>query len=186
MKLFIISDIHGSFTAFEKALVQFEKEEADLLVICGDYLNHGPRNNIPQGYDTKKLAEKLNYHKEKIICVRGNCDSEVDQMMLDFPVLAPITNIILPKGTRVFVHHGHLYSQEDCKKLLPKQSIVVSGHTHIPLLEKSDDIVFLNPGSISIPKADSAPGYAIINSDEKSVAISIHNLEGEKLKSLDF
>ena len=184
MKLFIISDIHGSLSAFEKALTQFDKEAADFLVICGDYLNHGPRNNIPEGYDTKKLAEKLNQHKEKIIGVRGNCDSEVDQMMLDFPVLTPISNVILPNNMRVFIHHGHLYTQEDCKKLLPKQSIVVSGHTHIPLLEKNDDIIFLNPGSISIPKENSLPGYAIINSDEKSVAISIHTLEGEKLKSI--
>ena len=95
MKLFIISDIHGSLIAFEKALNQFEKENADYLVICGDFLNHGPRNNIPAGYDTKKLAEKLNSYKEKIIGIRGNCDSEVDQMILDFPMMAPFSNIFL-------------------------------------------------------------------------------------------
>ena len=185
MKLFIISDIHGSLLAFEKSLNQFKNENADFIVICGDYLNHGPRNNIPEGYDTKKLAEQLNINKEKIIGVRGNCDSEVDQMMLDFPVLAPISNIILPNGTRVFVHHGHLYSEEDCQKLLPKNSIIVSGHTHVPVLEKKQELIFLNPGSISIPKGFSKAGYAIIDASEKSVNLSIHTLEGEVLKSID-
>ena len=179
-----ISDIHGSFLDLQQAIKVFESEKADKLIILGDYLNHGPRNPLPEGYDTKQSASLLNEYKKKIIGIRGNCDSEVDQMMLDFPVLAPISNVILPNNMRVFIHHGHLYSQEDCKKLLPKQSIVVSGHTHIPLLEKNDDIIFLNPGSISIPKENSLPGYAIINSDEKSVAISIHTLEGEKLKSI--
>ena len=184
MKLFIISDIHGSLSAFHKALHQFDNEKADFMIICGDYLNHGPRNNIPEGYDTKNLALELNQIKEKIIGVRGNCDSDVDQMLLEFPVLAPISNILLPNGTRVFVHHGHLYSEEDCSKLLPANSIVVSGHTHIPVLENKLKLTFVNPGSVSIPKSDSKPGYALITSDAKSCEIGIYSLEGEKLKSI--
>ena len=186
MKLFIISDIHGSLIAFEKALNQFEKENADYLVICGDFLNHGPRNNIPAGYDTKKLAEKLNSYKEKIIGIRGNCDSEVDQMILDFPMMAPFSNIFLESKHRVFVHHGHLFSENELRNFLSEKTIVVSGHTHVPVLEDNDDLIFVNPGSISIPKSDSKPGYALINADNGSVNISLHTLEGEKLKSLDF
>lgn len=185
MKLFIISDIHGSLTSFSKAISQFEKEKSDYLVICGDYLNHGPRNNIPEGYDTKKLAEDLNRFKEKIIGVRGNCDSEVDQMLLHFPIMSESANILLPSNKRVFVNHGHLYSEEDYQKILSENTIIISGHTHIPVLEKKLNMIFVNPGSISIPKNNSESGYALIESDFSFTNIKLCNLEGIVLKSLN-
>ena len=154
MKLFIISDIHGSLIAFEKALNQFEKENADYLVICGDFLNHGPRNNIPAGYDTKKLAEKLNSYKDKIIGIRGNCDSEVDQMILDFPMMAPFSNIFLETKHRVFVHHGHLFSENELRNFLSEKSIVVSGHTHVPVLENNDDLITKTDYEVSLNKIE--------------------------------
>ena len=141
MKLFVISDIHGSLSSFRAAMDAFNREKADHLLICGDYLNHGPRNDIPAGYDTKGLAKALNDMKHLITGVRGNCDSEVDQMMLEFPVLAPYTTILVPGSEngavrRIFVHHGHLMTAEEAARLNPAGTIIVSGHTHVPVLEK--------------------------------------------------
>ncbi|MCQ2613580.1 MAG: phosphodiesterase [Treponemataceae bacterium] len=174
MKLFIVSDIHGSVPAFEKALAAFEKEQADYLVICGDYLNHGPRNDLPEGYDTKKLAPMLNTYKDVIIGVRGNCDSEVDQMVLDFPVLAPYAHILLPCGKRVFVHHGHIYTEEQAAELCTPGTVIVSGHTHVSLLKTEEmcgkgEYTFMNPGSVSIPKGGTKAGYAVIESDSEKI-----------------
>lgn len=191
MKFFVISDIHGSSFALEKVLLSFLKEKADYLIICGDFLNHGPRNPLPKGYDTKSVAAKLNSLKEKIIGIRGNCDSEVDQMMLEFPVSSPTTNIFSSKGYRIFVHHGHDLSEDFISNFLESGSIVVSGHTHIPNLEikeykNNKKLLFVNPGSISLPKEESKPGYAIIEDKEKSITVELISLEGGKLKSIDF
>ena len=95
MKLMFVSDIHGSYADLQQVFDVFQKEKADKLIILGDYLNHGPRNPLPQSYDTKKCAELLNSNKTSIIGIKGNCDSEVDQMMLDFPVLEPTSRIFL-------------------------------------------------------------------------------------------
>ncbi len=174
MKLLIVSDIHGSVPAFEKVISAFEKEQADYLVICGDYLNHGPRNDLPEGYDTKKLAPMLNRYRDVIIGVRGNCDSEVDQMVLDFAVLAPYAHILLPCGKRVFVHHGHSYTEDQAAALCAPGTVIVSGHTHVSLLKTEQvgdrgEYIFLNPGSVSIPKGGTAPGYAVIESDSEKI-----------------
>lgn len=151
MKILVISDIHGSADDLQKALAFFEAQRCDLLVVVGDYLNHGPRNNLPSGYNTKETACLLNNYTQKIVGVRGNCDSEVDQMMLSFPCLDSSTQLFID-GQRIFIHHGHLFTREKLKELLPSGTLVISGHTHIPLLEQDDDLFFLNPGSISIPK----------------------------------
>ncbi|MBP5792975.1 MAG: phosphodiesterase, partial [Spirochaetaceae bacterium] len=137
MKLFIISDIHGSVLAFNKAVEAFDRENASLMVICGDYLNHGPRNPLPEGHDTKGLTAALNSIKSKICGIRGNCDSEVDQMMLDFPVTEASCRIMLlgrstkkaeaPSGS-IFVLHGHLYTRQTAAELTEKGTIIVSGH----------------------------------------------------------
>ncbi|MCR4939216.1 MAG: phosphodiesterase [Treponemataceae bacterium] len=251
MRIFIISDIHGSLSAFDKAMEAYSREKAGLLVICGDYLNHGPRNDIPDGYDTKGLAAALNKVKSFVLGVRGNCDSEVDQMMLEFPVLAPYTTILLPrdeaagKGAscgglqtegavcrRIFVHHGHLYTAEEAAKLNPAGAVIVSGHTHVPVLERfvlkteasSDEAglqsgesgasgggctpaeaacrggnclpsadgtcipasyVLLNPGSVSIPKGGSEPGYAVIETCPDAMTIRLCSLAGKTLKVLE-
>ena len=127
MKFLVLSDIHGSFLDLERTLKSPESISCDRLIICGDYLNHGPRNSIPEGYDPKACAGILNSFKEKIISVRGNCDSEVDQMLLDFPVLESSARIFIPHEktsetesrscvTGIFIHHGHLFSKEDLIK----------------------------------------------------------------------
>lgn len=180
MKFFILSDIHGSVPAFEQSTKAFEREQADMLVLCGDYLNHGPRNPLPAGYDPKSLAPFLNAYAGKIIGVRGNCDSEVDQMLLEFPCLGDYA-VFFSSGRRFFVTHGHLPAEKQ-RSLLRAGDVFVSGHTHVPVLEERDGIIFLNPGSPSLPKEGSAPGYAIV--DESGLYLK--TLEDVTIKSLNF
>ena len=133
MTFLILSDIHGSAECLETALASFENK-VDAIIMLGDYLNHGPRNPLPQGWDAKRTAELLNERKEKLICVRGNCDSEVDEMMLTFPCLNAYSTIALPTQggiRRIFLHHGHLYDRAKLSSWLPKGTIVLSGHTHV-------------------------------------------------------
>ena len=191
MRLFVISDIHGSDFYFEKILSLFKKSHADFMIICGDYLNHGPRNSLPKDYAPKIVAEKLNTIKDKIIGVQGNCDSEVDQMLLEFPMMSSTANVLLPTGNRIFIHHGHSFRESDVENFLDDKAIVISGHTHIPKLEIKEyengkNILFLNPGSISIPKEESKPCYGIIENLNDFLTIKIISIEGEILKSIDF
>jgi uncharacterized protein len=167
MKFLILSDLHGSATAFAKCLEAFAEERADWLVLCGDYLNHGPRNAIPEGYDPPRLASMLNAHKARIIAVRGNCDSEVDGMLLEFPYTADYTSIF-SMSRRCFVTHGHLWSPDELPTLA-QGDVFVSGHTHVPVLAERNGIVILNPGSPSIPKGGSAGGYATL--DENGIEL---------------
>lgn len=176
MKFFILSDIHGSATAFERAMSAFEREKADYLVICGDYLNHGPRNTIPEGYDPQRTAQMINAYKIRILAVRGNCDSEVDQMLLEFPCAGDYLMFFTGRR-RCFVTHGHLWNEQHLPPLLAGD-IFISGHTHIPVLEERNGFILLNPGSPSIPKGGSEPGYAII--EETSVVLK--NLDGDEIK----
>lgn len=186
MKLLIVSDIHGSLSAFNKAMDAFSREGAEQLVICGDYLNHGPRNDIPEGYDTKALAKALNGVKNVITGVRGNCDGEVDQMVLEFPVQGPYAQIMVPgkKIFRIFVHHGHLFTPEAAAALNPEGTLIVSGHTHVPVLEAKDGYYFLNPGSTTIPKGGSLPGYATVETAEDGLLVRLCTLDGGVLKEL--
>ena len=110
MKLFFASDLHGSLPATEKVLAQFDQSGAEALVLLGDILNHGPRNPVPEGYNPIAVAERLNQYAQKIIAVRGNCDSEVDQMLLSFPMMMDYAWVLLESGHRLFVTHGHLYN----------------------------------------------------------------------------
>ncbi len=195
----IISDIHGSFSDLCAALDTGAHLGAELFVLCGDFLNHGPRNPLPDGYDTKAVATRLNELKERIICVRGNCDSEVDQMMLSFPCLSDYTTLcfvqslpvdesgaLKPNG-RVFVHHGHRYTREALASWLPRGTLVISGHTHVPLLEDDGHLFYLNPGSISLPKNDDGKTCAFIETDERGInRIDLCALSGTSLKTLSF
>ena len=157
MKWFIISDIHGSSFYFDKAVSAYEKEKADKILILGDILYHGPRNDLPEKYDPKKIIPVLNGLKDKIVCVRGNCDTEVDQMVLDFPIMAEY--IVLSEGGKnIYATHGHKLSSIPVNK----GDIILHGHTHIPRCEYENDILYINPGSTSIPKSNSQNSYMIL------------------------
>ena len=164
MKLLIASDIHGSSYYCRELLEAFRREQADRLLILGDILYHGPRNDLPRDYAPKEVLAMLNGMKEKIFCVRGNCDTEVDQMVLEFPILADYC--ILPVGERlIYATHGHHYHLNN---LPPLQSgdILLHGHTHIPAWESFGmDNLYLNPGSVSIPKAGSDNSYMILQDE---------------------
>ena len=164
MKYFVISDIHGSSFYLKKAMERFEEEKADFIIILGDILYHGARNDLPKGYNPKEIIEILNEKAEIIMSVRGNCESEVDQMVLDFPIQANYSNMILG-NKRLFITHGHLYN-ENKKVRMPENSCFLSGHTHILRAEKIDGIHYLNPGSISIPKNNNPHSYAILDDNE--------------------
>jgi putative phosphoesterase len=184
MKFLIASDLHGSLNRTEKIIAAFEKEKAGLLLLGGDLLYHGPRNRLPEDYAPDKTALLLNRHAGKIAAVRGNCDSEVDQIVLDFPMMGDYV-LLFMEGRRCFLTHGHIYNPETLScpgkpRLLCEGSLFVSGHTHVPVLEIREGILFINPGSPSIPKGGSVPGYAIL--DETRAALK--TLDGETIKEL--
>lgn len=178
MKLFFMSDIHGSIYFLEKAIERFEAEKADYLVILGDALYHGPRNALPKDYNPKEVCELLNKYKEKIIAVRGNCDSEVDQMIINYPMMSDYS-IILYNGKRLFLTHGHIYNKENLPNL-SENDVIIHGHTHIPVAEKLDTVFLLNPGSISIPKGNSPHSYAVLEND----LFEIKDLSGHTFKEI--
>ena len=152
MKLFIASDIHGSAYWCGKMLDRFASSGAERLLLLGDLLYHGPRNDLPKGYDPKEVTKMLNAIADKLICVRGNCDSEVDQMVLDFPIMADYAYICIGEQ-RIFATHGHLFSPEEPPKL-GKSDILISGHTHITYDKSVGNLRCINPGSVSLPKED--------------------------------
>ncbi|MGL6113964.1 phosphodiesterase [Cetobacterium sp. SF1] len=168
MKIFVMSDIHGSSFYLKKALEAFEKEKADYILILGDELYHGPRNPLPLEYDPKKVVEMLNPLKNKIMAVRGNCDSEVDQMLLQYPIMGDYSTIFW-NGKRIYCTHGHIYNKENLPNIDSKD-ILIYGHTHIPLAEKNSEGIFiLNPGSISLPKENNPNSYGIFENNKFSV-----------------
>ena len=158
MKWMIASDLHGSAYYCRKMLEAFEREGADRLFLLGDLLYHGPRNDLPRDYAPKKVIPLLNSLAPKLLCVRGNCDAEVDQMVLTFPVLADYA--VLPVGQRlVYVTHGHVFNLNHLPPLAPGD-ILLHGHTHVPAwTEFGQGNVYLNPGSLSIPKENSPHSY---------------------------
>jgi putative phosphoesterase len=175
MKFIIASDIHGDFDCTKALINVFENEKADKLIILGDVLYHGPRNDLPNGYNPKKVIGLLNSYKDRIICVRGNCDAEVDQMVLDFPILDDF-RYIMADGLRIFATHGHHYNI-DTPPILSAGEILIYGHTHIPMCKKVGKNIFMNPGSISIPKGGYKPSFMIYE-NRKFV---IKTFDGENL-----
>ena len=157
MKWMIASDIHGSAACCEKLLAAFGREQADRLLLLGDLLYHGPRNDLPQGYAPKEVIAQLSGVKDKVFCVRGNCEAEVDQMVLPFPVLADYC-LLEQKGRVIFATHGHHYNLEK-PPLLQPGDVLLHGHTHIPAKDNSLGFWYLNPGSVSIPKENSPHSY---------------------------
>ena len=164
MKWLIASDVHGSAYYCEKLLEAFEKEKADKLLILGDVLYHGPRNDLPEGYAPKKVIAMLNELKDRIICVRGNCDTEVDQMVLEFPVLADY-GILTVKNRMIYATHGHKYGPDNLPPL-QKNDVLLFGHIHVPKCYERDSILILNPGSVSIPKENSPHSYMTLENGE--------------------
>ncbi|MGL4207207.1 MAG: phosphodiesterase [Aeromonadaceae bacterium] len=152
--LAILSDIHGSASALERTLECLHAFAPSHYLLLGDLLNHGPRNPVPEGYAPARVAELLNSLKQQIIAVRGNCDSEVDQMLLEFPMLAPY-NYLLLQGRRVCLTHGHLY---DSKQLaLSPGALLLSGHSHVAGITRDEEgVVCMNPGSITFPRQGEA------------------------------
>ena len=174
MKIVAASDIHGSAYYCKKMLAAFEKENADKLLLLGDILYHGPRNDLPKEYAPKEVITLLNNMKDKILCVRGNCDTEVDQMVLKFPILADY-GIFYVGNRMIYATHGHNYNMENVPPL-QKGDLLLHGHTHIPAwISFGYENLYLNPGSVSIPKENSEHGYIII--EEKQ--ITWKNLDGK-------
>ncbi|MCT4543458.1 MAG: phosphodiesterase [Vallitalea sp.] len=163
MKLMVISDIHGSYYYINKALEKFREEEADYIILLGDILYHGPRNPLPKEYNPSKVSTVLNELKEKIISVRGNCDSEVDQLVLEFPMMSDY-NVLFYNNKRIFVTHGHLFNENNMPPL-EDEDVLIHGHTHLPVAKKTNNKYILNPGSISLPKENNPNSYGIIEDD---------------------
>ena len=178
MKLMIASDIHGSEYYCEKLLERYREEKADKLILLGDILYHGPRNDLPKGYNPKGVIQLLNDYKDEILCVRGNCEAEVDQMVLEFSVLSD-SMILYLDNRMVFATHGHVFNKENLPKL-KKGDILLHGHTHVQALEECDGYIYLNPGSVSIPKNGNEHSYMVY----ENATYTIKNLDGKEIKSL--
>lgn len=174
MKYMIVSDIHGDAICTEKFLSIFESEKCDHLIILGDILYHGPRNDLPDGYNPKKVISLLNAYKEKITAINGNCDAEVDQMVLDFPILPDPQHVIL-NGIETVLTHGHKCNFDD------PQGLILHGHTHILRAEKYENgTIIVNPGSVSIPRGGNPKTFAFFYKN----AISIHDFELRTIKDV--
>jgi len=178
MKLFFMSDIHGSIHFLNRALERFEEEKADYMVILGDELYHGARNPLPLEYNPKKVAEILNSLSDRIIAVRGNCDSEVDEMVIDFPIMATYSTILYD-NKRLFLTHGHIYNESNMPKLRDG-AVLIYGHTHIPKAEKVGNIYIINPGSITFPKEDNPHTYGVLEGN----VFKIKDLDGNVFKEI--
>lgn len=159
MKLMIASDIHGSAYYCNKMLEAYKKEQADRLLLLGDILYHGPRNDLPREYNPKEVIAMLNPLKNELLCVRGNCDTEVDQMVLEFPILADYCYLAIGDCS-IFATHGHIYNPQNLPPL-KDGDILLTGHTHIPANQNLGRYTYMNPGSVSIPKDGSTRGYLV-------------------------
>ena len=183
MKLMFASDIHGSLYYCDRTLGAYRREGADKLILLGDLLYHGPRNPLPREYNPAEVAKRLNSVKHELLCVRGNCDADVDQMVLEFPILAD-SMILYLDGHMVFVSHGHVHNPDSLPPLKPGD-ILMQGHTHVPAAERRElagdgKYVFLNPGSVALPKEGSAHSYMVYENG----VFTIRNFDGEDVKRI--
>ncbi len=176
MRYLIISDIHGSLPRLQRALDFYRQQQCDMLLILGDILNYGPRNSIPEGIDAKGIVAALNPLADDIVAVRGNCDAEVDQMLLRFPMMSDYV-LLVDEGRRILLTHGHVYNPDH----LPAghYDAVFFGHTHLWQLEhNADGTLICNTGSITFPKGGNEPTMAVMDKDH----VAIYNLDGKMLK----
>ena len=157
MKLMIASDLHGSAYYTRLLLTAMDREQPDRLLLLGDLLYHGPRNDLPRDYAPKQVIQLLNARKSQILCVRGNCEAEVDQMVLEFPVLSEF-GVVFADGLTLYMLHGHKNLD---LPVLPGD-ILLCGHTHVPAVRKDGEHYYVNPGSVSIPKEGSCHGYMML------------------------
>lgn len=155
MKVLIISDIHGSAKAAGR--IEQLARDVDLILCLGDILYHGPRNDLPEGYNPKEVIRIMNSLAEKVVAVRGNCEAEVDQMVLDFPVMGTTSTVFID-SKKFTLSHGHIYNESN----LPKGTdVFLYGHTHIPVAHHVDGTTVFNPGSTSIPKGGWKASYGL-------------------------
>ena len=178
MKIFIASDIHGSAYYCREMLKAYEREQADRMLLLGDVLYHGPRNDLPRGYAPKEVIAMLNERKNEIYAVRGNCEAEVDQMVLQFPVLADYCLLPLKKKV-IYATHGHVYNEGNLPPM-KEGDVLLHGHTHVLKAEEREGYILLNPGSVSIPKEGNVPSYGILQDGR----FEIKDLQGNVIKSL--
>ena len=164
MKLMVASDIHGSAFYCRKLMESYREEKAEKLILLGDLLYHGPRNALPKEYNPPAVIEMLNEIADEILCVRGNCDSEVDQMVLNFPILSDSLLLWL-NGHLVYCTHGHIYHTEALPKLHPGD-VLIHGHTHVKGMKDYGTYKWINPGSVSIPKDGTEHSYLIYENGE--------------------
>ena len=157
MKIIIASDLHGSFYYTNQLIKQFTSQNCDKLILLGDILYHGPRNDLPKDYNPKKVIELLNSISNKIICVQGNCDAEVDGMVLKFEVLTPYRKLVVD-GVTLHLTHGHKYNPQT-PLVANAGEIVLFGHSHVPYDKVLNGVRYINPGSVSIPKENSCHSY---------------------------
>jgi putative phosphoesterase len=177
MKFIIASDIHGDAIACEAILDAAARENADRILLLGDILYHGPRNDLPEGHAPKRVIAMLNGVADKIICVKGNCEAEVDQMVLSFPVMSDTALVLdCEREIELFMTHGHKYSPENLPPL-KGNAVFLSGHTHVLRMDKKDGIFCINPGSPSLPKEGNPKSYAIYDNG----MVSIVDLDGNTL-----
>lgn len=177
MKILIASDIHGSAYYCKKLISAAENENPDKILLLGDILYHGPRNDLPRGYAPKEVIAMLSPLKDKLLCVRGNCDTEVDQMVLPFPVLAEYAYVCFEK-VNIFATHGHIFNEDNLPPL-SEGDILLNGHTHTPALREYENYTYINPGSVSIPKENSEHSYMISDGS----VFEWKNLDGEIYKT---
>ena len=178
MKYLLVSDIHGCLPSLEQVLRFYDREHYDMLCILGDILNYGPRNRIPEGIDPKGIAEALNARKDSLIAVRGNCDAEVDQMLLQFPIMSDYA-LVVDNGRRLFLTHGHVYNEQNRPTL--RHDIFVYGHTHLWKLEPAEDGgIVCNLGSVTFPKGGNEPTFATFDDG----TLRVRRMDGSVLKEI--
>ena len=164
MKLMIASDIHGSAKWCEMMLKAWQQETPERLVLLGDLLYHGPRNDLPEGYAPKTVISMLNSVAPSLLCVRGNCEAEVDQMVLSFPVMADYCALFV-NGHTIYATHGHIWNNENPPPL-QSGDILLCGHTHIPCCYRNESFIYANPGSVSIPKNNTPHSYILLEDNQ--------------------
>lgn len=179
MKYMFASDIHGSAFYCREMLKRYEESGADRLILLGDLLYHGPRNDLPKEYAPKEVIALLNAHRNEIYAVRGNCEAEVDQMVLEFPVMADYAVMVL-NGLNFFVTHGHLFHEKHLPPM-KKGDILIHGHTHLLRADRLDGYFILNPGSVSLAKGGFPNTWALLD----GTVFTIYDFDGNIVKAID-